>query len=57
MGTDVFYSQELLGHKDIETPLIYTRVTTQSPGSIRSPLDNLKLPGRDAKRGNGDTEV
>jgi site-specific recombinase XerD len=42
-GTDVRYIQELLGHKDIKTTLIYTHVTTNKMSSIQSPLDRLNL--------------
>ncbi|NJO86931.1 MAG: tyrosine-type recombinase/integrase, partial [Lewinella sp.] len=38
-GTDVRFIQELLGHKDIQTTLIYTHITTQSLQKIQSPLD------------------
>lgn len=40
-GTDVRFIQELLGHKDIQTTLIYTHITTQSLQKIQSPLDQL----------------
>ncbi len=42
-GTDIRYIQELLGHKDIKTTLIYTHVTTKDIRKIKSPLDNLNL--------------
>lgn len=42
-GTDVRYIQELLGHKDIKTTLIYTHVTNKSMQQIKSPLDALHL--------------
>ncbi len=42
-GVGIRYIQELLGHKDIKTTLIYTHVTTSSVTSITSPLDNLSL--------------
>lgn len=45
-GTDVRFIQELLGHKDIKTTLIYTHVTTRSLEAIKSPLDELSLEGR-----------
>ena len=42
-GTSIKYIQELLGHKDIKTTLIYTHVTTDNMTNIKSPLDNLDL--------------
>ncbi|MCL2683329.1 MAG: site-specific integrase [Bacteroidales bacterium] len=40
-GTDIRFIQELLGHKDIKTTLIYTDVTNSSVRKIVSPLDKL----------------
>jgi site-specific recombinase XerD len=40
-GTDVRYIQELLGHSDIKTTLIYTHVTNHALSKIESPLDKL----------------
>jgi len=40
-GTDIRFIQELLGHKDIKTTLIYTNVTNNSIRKIVSPLDKL----------------
>ncbi len=40
-GTDIRFIQELLGHKDIKTTLIYTDVTNNSIRNVKSPLDNL----------------
>lgn len=38
-GTDVRYVQELLGHANIRTTQIYTKVTNPALRKIRSPLD------------------
>jgi len=40
-GTDIRFIQELLGHKDIKTTLIYTQVSDNSIRKIKSPLDSL----------------
>lgn len=40
-GTDIRFIQELLGHNDIKTTILYTQVTDMSLRKIISPLDNL----------------
>lgn len=40
-GTDIRFIQELLGHNDIKTTLIYTNVTDKNLRKIVSPLDTL----------------
>ena len=40
-GTDIRFIQELLGHNDIKTTLLYTNVTDKSLRKIKSPLDNI----------------
>ncbi len=38
-GTDIRTIQELLGHKDVQTTMIYTHVATKNRLGVRSPLD------------------
>ena len=40
-GTDMFFIQKLLGHKDIRTTEIYAKVSNRQLGNIKSPLDDL----------------
>ena len=41
-GTDIRFIQELLGHKDIKTTLIYTQVSNNTLKNVKSPLDNIE---------------
>ena len=39
-GTDIRYIRDLLGHSDIRTTLIYTKVSNKDIRNIKSPLDD-----------------
>ena len=40
-GAQLPFIQQLLGHSDVKTTMIYTHVTTQSVANVVSPLDRL----------------
>ncbi len=45
-GYDVRTVQELFGHKNVKTTMVYTHLVKRGGRGVHSPLDRLRMPRR-----------